>query len=85
MKIILTESQLKKVQSEQIQYVGKTPVSINKPFPKVPIKPLEPWQTFIKAVSIHLHEIHNGPQYADQIVKQILKDCNDFLAKKEIK
>ena len=55
MKIILTESQLKKVQSEQIQYVGKTPVSINKPFPKVPIKPLEPWQTFIKAVSIHLH------------------------------
>jgi hypothetical protein len=66
-------------------FISEQLVSVNKPFPKVTPKSLEPWQKFVNVVFSHLYEIKGNPQYAEQITRQILKDCNDFLNKKEIK
>jgi hypothetical protein len=48
------------------------------------VKP-ERWQQFVVAVRLHLDQLKGNPQYADMIVKAIMKDCTDFLNKKEIK
>jgi arginine utilization protein RocB len=52
---------------------------------------LQRWQQFVKAVNMHLNQIKNtpqiqtNPQLMDEMVKEIMLDCKDFLSKKEIK
>jgi GTP cyclohydrolase I len=84
-KIIITESQLKSIMKK----IGGD--KLNEGTEEASQVKLQRWQQFVKAVNMHLNQIKNTPQIQtnqqlmDEMVKEIMLDCKDFLSKKEIK